>query len=313
MMGVIAMCECSQMSLRAVAALSMLMAFVMVGCGGDSATPIPELIDCTGPGCEADADDQGDASGNAGAPVRTFDGEPDPRDGEDDGQTGDGGAVDGDTPATPTDDGDDGTDAIEPDADATDPEPSPTPSVDDTDDVFNPDYPDYAVDSPDDMFLPDDYTPDPSDPDSFPWPWQDDSEITDLYDDLLDDPGYEPFDDPYEERSYQGTLAVGDPVDGDGGPDGATDVDAPSVAWRSLLSSSPSNGLDVQDILASAPAYVPDLLSLYIDGLTLGLIGSDTTGDRRDDSRLRNDVTYLEQTCRDSGISDSFCRRLYGR
>jgi hypothetical protein len=50
------------------------------------------------------------------------------------------------------------------------------------------------------------------------------------------------------------------------------------------------------------PEYAPDLLSLYLDALAIGTLGS--TGGV-------NTSTYLEQLCLDGGAPEYYCRQLY--
>ena len=61
----------------------------------------------------------------------------------------------------------------------------------------------------------------------------------------------------------------------------------------------------VDDLLvypSFGPEYAPDLLSLYLDALAIGTLGS--TGSV-------NTYTYLEQLCLDGGAPEYYCRQLY--
>ena len=63
---------------------------------------------------------------------------------------------------------------------------------------------------------------------------------------------------------------------------------------------------------AFAPEDVPELLSLYLDMLLLGLVDPAGATSGFGAAPIAADVTYLEQVCRDSGLSDPVCRRRYG-
>ncbi len=155
---------------------------------------------------------------------------------------------------------------------------------------FPPPYDDPPTITPDqpEGTLPNPYVPDPY---ALPPEWGD------LYGDLFDDPDYEPFDDPFSERTREtGTFFAA----GEGGMDYGHSDPAAATA---------------QPPLTFDTAYLPDLLSLYLDGLTLGLLGDDYGDPFTEAGPIapRDSISYLEQICRDSGVSDSLCRRLYGQ
>ena len=73
-----------------------------------------------------------------------------------------------------------------------------------------------------------------------------------------------------------------------------------------------SPAFDPLDLGLFGPEDVSALLSLYVDSLALDLIDPLAPSDHLDLITPINNVTYLEQVCRDTGRPDHVCRRLYG-
>ena len=124
--------------------------------------------------------------------------------------------------------------------------------------------------------------------------------------------GVQPLSDPI------GCAEVG------GCPEGVDDgqqaVEAPNAAmngpWLPLEPTPPRSpapefdplglieqGLDPLGLGIIDPADVPQLLSLWVDGLVLDLIDPAPTSEL---------FTHLELLCRDRGLPETFCRRRYG-
>ena len=69
---------------------------------------------------------------------------------------------------------------------------------------------------------------------------------------------------------------------------------------------------DLSDPGVFDPESADELLSAYLDSLLLDLLDpSGTTGPFGSQPPFY-EFTYLEQICRDEGLSDSFCRSRYG-
>ena len=125
--------------------------------------------------------------------------------------------------------------------------------------------------------------------------------------------------------AFTGEPTLGETPDGGSAPDaappdepipaemGAVEPEEPVVdppPGETLSESAPEVDLalyptSVDDPLAYpafGPEYAPDLLSLYLDALAIGALGS---------GGGVNTYTYLEQLCIDGGAPESYCRRLY--